>query len=149
MRLAQREGFRLCQFSVQSNDVHMLVEATDRQAFSRGVQGLAIRLAGAVNRSLARRGQVWADRYHRRDLATPREVRRALVYVLQNHRKHAAGSPGLDACSSAAWFDGWRDISIRVIGGRPSPPVVAARTWLLRAGWRRHGLIGAREAPRS
>jgi putative transposase len=102
-----------------------------------------------VNRALTRRGKVWADRYHPRDLATPREVRRALVYVLQNRCKHAARSPGLDACASGAWFDGWRDVCIRVLGGTPSPPVLAPYTWLLRAGWRRHGLIGSREAPRS
>jgi len=31
---------------------------------------------------------VWGDRYHRRDLGSPREVRNALVYVNNNHLKH-------------------------------------------------------------
>ncbi len=81
---AQRGSvFRICYSSVQSTHVHLLIEATSREALSRGIQGLAIRVARAVNRVLGRRGGVWGDRYHRRDLATPREVRHALVYVLQ------------------------------------------------------------------
>lgn len=125
IRLAQRERFRICHFSVQSNHIHFLVEANDRQALSRGVQGLAIRLARCINRVLARRGAVWADRYHRRDLATPREVRNALVYVLQNFRKHAAEARGLDPCSSAAWFTGHPAPGFWVRGGgasASSPP---------------------------
>ncbi|HEX7125604.1 MAG TPA: transposase [Thermodesulfobacteriota bacterium] len=107
IRLAQRErAFRICHFSVQSNHIHLLVEATDRQALSRGVQGLVIRMARAVNRALQQRGKVWGDRYHRRDLATPREVRNALVYVLNNFRKHGAPPRVVDPCSSARWF-GW------------------------------------------
>ncbi|MGQ0722400.1 MAG: hypothetical protein ACT4PE_12630, partial [Candidatus Eiseniibacteriota bacterium] len=132
IRKAQRVDFRVCHFSVQSNHIHMLVEADGREALIRGVQGLAIRLAKAVNRVLARRGSVFADRYHRRDLATPREVRHALLYVLNNARKHQAAGPRLDPCSSGPWFDGWRDVRIRVVGGAPAP-VPAARTWLLAA----------------
>ncbi len=76
---AQRDAFRICHFSVQSNHIHLLVEAKSREALSRGVQGLAIRLARAANRTLQRTGKVWGDRYHRRDLATPRAVVRWLA----------------------------------------------------------------------
>jgi len=84
----------------------------------RGVQGLTIRVAKAVNRALGRRGKVWDDRYHARALPTPREVRHALVYVLQNCRKHLPGFRGLDPRSSAAWFDGWRT-QTNAPAGRP------------------------------
>ena len=139
-----RRGLRILQFSVQRDHVHLLVEAEDRHALSRGLQGLTIRLAKAVNRVLGRRGGVWGDRYHLRALGTPREVRRALVYVLQNFRKHVPGTRGLDPCSSAAWFDGWaRAIPVTVAPA----PVARARTWLAAVGWRRLGLIGAGETP--
>jgi REP element-mobilizing transposase RayT len=138
--------FRICHFSVQSNHIHMLVEATSRQALSRGVQGLAIRMARALNGVLRRSGKVWGDRYHRRDLATPREVRSALVYVLNNLRKHATAARTIDPCSSAQWFDGWRDL--RVLPREQAPPVLAPGTWLLRAGWKRLGLIASAEQPR-
>jgi hypothetical protein len=96
-----------------------------------------------VNRALGRRGTVWHARYHARPLATPREIRNALVYVLMNFRKHGVRVRGLDPCSSAPWFAGWRARS----PAAPSP-LAAARTWLGRVGWRRHGLIGSHEAPR-
>ena len=142
--LGSRGGLRVLQFSVQRDHLHLIVEAEDGHALSRGIQGLAIRLAKAVNRVLRRRGRVWGDRYHVRALNTPREVRNALVYVLQNWRKHMPGSGGVDPCSSAAWFSGWG----RRIPVEPTrSPVVAPRTWLAAVGWQRYGLIGEDEAP--
>jgi len=142
---ASSRRFRLLQFSVQADHVHLLVEGDGTDAFRRGIQGLAIRLAKGINRALRRRGRVWGDRYHARDLATPLEMRHALVYVLQNWRKHMAGARGMDPHSSAAWFAGWRTPTQGAAG---KPPVVAAATWLARVGWRRHGVIGVDELPR-
>ena len=143
---ASRRGFRVVQFSVQENHVHILVEADDAAMFTHGVRGVTIRVARAVNRALGRRGAVWGDRYHARALTTPRAVRHALVYVLMNRRKHRPDSPGMDPCSSAPWFPGWR----QPLRPAPSPnPVVPARTWLASVGWRRHGLIGLEERPRA
>ncbi len=138
--------FRLLQFSVQANHIHLLVEAEGPTGLARGCQGLAVRMAKAVNRVLRRRGAVWADRYHARRLGSPREVRAALVYVLQNFRKHIVGARGLDARSSAAWFNGWRGPPPRPPG---PPPVRTPQTWLARVGWRRHGLLDPGEGPRS
>ena len=66
------------------NHLHLLVEASSASALSRGIQGLSIRIARGVNRAAGRRGKLSADRFHARALNTPREVRIALVYVLQN-----------------------------------------------------------------
>src|SRR5947208_9262370 len=137
---SSRRGFRVVHFSVQDDHLHLIVEADDRAALARGVRGLAIRVARAVNRALGRRGAVCADRYHARALTSPRAVRHALVYVLMNRRKHCAGERGLDPCSSAAYFDGWRKPLGTVVS---RAPVVRARTWLAAVGWRRHGLIDA------
>jgi REP element-mobilizing transposase RayT len=142
---ASRNGFRLLHFSVQSDHLHLVVEADAPTRLARGVQGLAIRVARAVNRVLRRCGRVWAGRYHARMLATPREVRNALVYVLQNWRKHVPGADGLDPRSSASGFAGWMTALPRTL---TVEPVVAARTWLASVGWRRHGLLGLRELPR-
>jgi hypothetical protein len=141
----ERFGFRLTEFSMQSNHIHLIAEASDRSALSRGMQGLLVRISRAVNRLWRRRGPVFADRFHSRALETPREVRNALVYVLQNARHHGLRLLGFDPYSSGAWFDGW-STNLAVA---PGSPAVRARTWLLREGWRRHGLIGIREAPRS
>ena len=141
---ASRGGLRVLQFSVQSDHVHLLVEALDVCVLSRGLQGLAIRIAKGVNRVLRRRGRVWGDRYHARALRTPREVRNALVYVLQNWRNHVPGARGVDARSSGRWFEGWRTPVERIAG---SPPVVPPRTWLAAVGWRRLGLLHIEEGP--
>jgi hypothetical protein len=132
------------QFTVQADHVHLLVEAEGTSTFRGGIQGLAIRVARAVNRALGRRGRVWGDRYHARMLRTPREVRNALVYVLANWRKHVPGARGLDPCSSARWFVGWRNVEAAITG---AVPIASARTWLARVGWRRHGLIDVADAP--
>ena len=143
---AQRDSFRVAHYSAQEGHLHLIVEATDALALERGIRGLLVRVARAVNRVLQRHGSLWADRYHRRDLRTPREVHHALAYVLCNARKHHAGVPHFDACSSAAWFDGWKVQPPEPDAG-PEAPVRAARTWLLTTGWRRHGLLDPRGTP--
>jgi hypothetical protein len=131
-------------FSIQTDHLHLVVEANGPTEFERGVRGLAIRVAKAVNRVLGRHGRVWGDRHHTRLLRTPREVRNALVYVLNNFRKHIRGARGLDPCSSARWFDGWRGAIRR---GAEALPVARPCTWLARVGWRRRGLIDVDEGP--
>jgi len=138
-----RFGFRLNQFSLQSNHIHLIAEAEDRTALGRGMQALLVRVARALNRLWNRRGSVFSDRYHARPLRTPREVRAALLYVLANARHHGLRILGIDPFSSGAWFDGW-------LGRAPAAhrsPCVRARTWLLAEGWRRHGAIAVAEAP--
>jgi hypothetical protein len=48
-------------------------------------------------------------------------------HVLLNHCKHLRATPGIDACSSAAWFDGWRHRPFRE--PEEETATVAARTW--------------------
>ena len=144
---ASSADFRLVEFSIQSNHVHLIVEAESRRSLALGLRGLAIRVALAVNRLLGRRGAVWAERYHARALTTPRAVRHALVYVLMNFRKHHGPGRGLDPCSSAPWFEGWK--AVRPSYPAEPRPIARARTWLAAVGWRRHGLIALTEGPRA
>jgi len=139
-----RADFRICHFTVQGNHVHLLIEAGGKCALGRGMQGLGIRLAKAINRELGRAGRVWSDRYHCHALKTPRETRNGLIYVLFNGRKHGVSGRGIDACSSGAWFRGWHS---RPEPSRGPAPVVPPRTWLLAVGWRRSGPISFDDAP--
>jgi len=113
-----RGNFRLVHYSVQGNHLHLVVEAQDKVALSRGMQGLAVRVARAVNRAAGRKGKVFADHYFARELRTPAEVRRAVRYVLDNRMLHGHLQPQTDTCASAA-------------------PLVRPRTWLLTVGWLR------------
>ena len=148
-------AFRLCHYAVLNDHLHFVVEAKDRTALSRALQGLSIRIARALNKLWGRRGKVFADRYHDRILRSPREVRNVIRYVLANGRKHAAEgravsvSQAIDTFTSAPWFDGFRE-KLRVRGLEAMDrPVASARTWLLGVGWRRHGLLSVHELPAS
>lgn len=145
--LRLREVFRIMHFSVQDDHVDMIVEAHDASALSRGVQGLAVRLARRTNKLLGIRGAFWGERFHSRELSSPREVRNAIVYVLMNAKKHGMTYDGLDPLSSARWFTS---------GFAPpldpcalAPPIREASTWLGNIGWRRHGLLRRDERPRA
>ena len=164
-----RFGFRLSQFSLQTNHLHLIAEADDRRALSRGMQALLVRVARSLNRLWRRCGSVFSDRFHARALRTPREVRSVLLYVLHNARHHGLRIIGIDPYSSGPWFDGWkarravppplqRDGMRRRNEDAVAPiseewtssfvhPVVPARTWLLKEGWRRNGCIDMDETP--
>src|SRR5207237_6235438 len=108
-----KADFRVVEFNVLSNHIHLIVEASAAMRLARGMQGLEVRFARRINRALARRGKFFDDRYHARALRTPREVRSALRYVLNNQRHHAAAcgrqlrARWIDPYSSGPWFDGW------------------------------------------
>jgi REP element-mobilizing transposase RayT len=150
VREARQRFVRIVHFSVQSNHIHLLVEANDRRCLGRGMKGFAVRVARHLNGLLSARGNVWADRYHARALRTPRDVRNVLVYVLFNRKKHGGGCGAVDPCSSAEYFDGWAERP-RFAKPRGSPddwPVAPGETWLLTRGWKRVGAIDLDEGPR-
>jgi hypothetical protein len=60
----------------------------------------------------------------------------------------------VDPYSTGALFDGWKELEdAEVMWKVPKTyqPLVVylPKTWLLRVGWRKHGLIGCREVPSS
>src|SRR5215813_8074595 len=105
---ASIDRFRVIHFSIQQDHGHFIIEGDEPRRARGGMHGLAIRLALAVNRVLGRKGKVVGDRYHARPLATPREMRTSLVYVLLNFRKHLNAPAGLDPRSSGSDFSGWQ-----------------------------------------
>ena len=137
----ERPGFRLVHYAVLGNHIHLLIEAADRSALSRGMTGLLTRIARRLNGHWRRRGAVFEGSFHEHVLRTPREVRNTLAYLFGNARRHGYRLPSEwapDPYTSGFWFDGWRDLRVT---GTGSPPVARARTWLLRVGWRRQGLL--------
>jgi putative transposase len=155
---ANRDDFRVVEFNVLGNHMHFVVEAAGRTALARGMQGLAVRLARAINKELGRCGKLFKERYHARVLTQPLQVRNVLRYVLLNARHHAAergeklARYWVDPFSSAPWFDGWNgpirndaDWLVRLI--RRPRPTALPRSWLLRVGWRKRGLLAFDEVP--
>jgi hypothetical protein len=152
IKSCDKPGFRICQFSIQGNHIHLICEATDSEMLARGIQGWSVRVARGLNGHLEREGTVFDDRYHAEILTTPSQTRNALCYVLQNARRHGEELPpsfnGMDPFSSAWWFNGWRDEAWKIGIGPPEVRTVApATSWLLNVGWRRRGLLSIDEVP--
>jgi len=147
----ERGRFRLVHYSIQTDHVHLIVEASSQRDLACGLKSLAARFARAVNRIFRRAGEVLADRSHVHVLRTPREVRNAIAYVLLNARRHLAKRGGvlpriarIDPASSGRWFTGWRGAWAVAAD---APVVALPRTWLLSVGWRRRGLVDLAEVP--
>jgi REP element-mobilizing transposase RayT len=144
-----RDDFRIVHFSVMTNHLHLIVEADDQRSLARAMQGLKIRIAKRLNRIWGRKGTVFCERYHAREIRTPTQARNTLLYVLANARKHARETGRslprrwVDPYSSARQFEGWRQ-PVRLEPG----VVVPAKSWVLRGGWRRRaGKLDAHAIP--
>ena len=147
-------AFRVCHTSIQRNHLHFLIEANDSASLSHGMRSLAIMAARAINGVLGRKGTVFAYRYHATAISSPRQMRNALSYVLNNWRRHdedegseAAHRAALDPYSTAIHFRGWREGVFAVPTGFEPLPSAAPETWLLRVGWERRGPISAWDVP--
>jgi putative transposase len=143
VRGCDKGSFRICQFSVQGNHIHLICEARDSVSLARGIQGWKIRVARRLNAHWDRKGALFDDRYHAVILTTPRQTRSCLVYVLHNARRHGEAVRNIDVYSSAWYFRGWRTDDWRRGLDPPDnphgPPVAQPATWLLATGWRSRG----------
>jgi putative transposase len=162
---ARREDFRIVHLSIQRTHLHLIVEADHKDALAAGMQGFQISAAKHLNAAISRRkagprrrGAVFPDRYHAEIIMSPRQARHALAYVMTNWRKHEEDRVApmstwpIDWFSTAVQFPGWAeygDAPFLWRGPATYDPLVVyqPRTWLLREGWKRHGLISCREIP--
>jgi len=107
-------------YSIQHNHLHLIVEAEVREALTRAMQGLAIRIARRLNARLRRSGPVFADRYHAHVMSSQREVANAVRYVLSNYRHH-----------TREWLPThWHD----PLASREEVPMATPKRWLLSVG---------------
>jgi hypothetical protein len=89
-----RADFRIIDLEIRAARLELIVEADDRIALARGMQGFQIAAARHLNRALGRRGTVFPDRYRARVLHTRRVVRAALRDLPARER----------ACSPRTWL---------------------------------------------
>jgi REP element-mobilizing transposase RayT len=129
-----RFGFRLVHYSIQGNHLHLIVEAEGKESLARGMKGLEVRVARALNRMMVRRGSVFSDRYHAHVLRTPREVAHAIRYVLGNYAHHARRRGDL---VRGEFTDPFSSVGYLAADLPEEAPVATPATWLLRVGWLR------------
>jgi REP element-mobilizing transposase RayT len=160
---AVRERIRIVHISLQQTHVHLLIEAENKQALARGLQGFQISAARHINTVLGvgarrRRGPVFADRYHLEVITSPRRARHALAYVLCNFRKHGEDQHGIastwfvDPFSSGISFPDWKELEDKDLmwpmrDGYDPLVVRRPQSWLLREGWKRSGSVSCHEVP--
>lgn len=141
------------------------VQAEDKKALARGMQGFQISAARNINTALGdkygrRRGKVFVDRHHVVVITSPTQARHVLSYVLNNWRKHGEDRheprPQLVDPFSSGWsFGGWKELADEPFLWRPEkgyePMIVyRPRAWMLSEGWQRAGgRISARAVPSS
>jgi putative transposase len=160
-----RDNFRIVQLSIQRTHVHLIVEADGKLALARGMQAFQISAAKHLNAAISkgrsgprRRGCVFPDRYHAEIITSPRQARHTLAYVMNNWRKHGEDRHGpmqawtIDWFSSGIAFLDWAEYGDSPFlwrGPETYEPLWVRQptTWLLRVGWKRHGLISYREVP--
>ena len=148
---SDRFGMRICEFSIQQNHLHLLIEADDRASLTKGMRGLTIRVAKALNGLWGRKGKFFADRFHDRVLRSTTDVWKVLNYILNNARKHGEKLPFfVDLFSSGPWFDGWHsgnDGLLPKLKLPPRPTAQALSPVLAQGWWRMHGRISFLATP--
>jgi hypothetical protein len=87
---ADRFGVRIVFYRVESDRLLLVVEAENRLALKRGMQGFGIRLSKAINRLMGTRGSILAERYHLTALERPAATRAALIGLLDEAPSSAA-----------------------------------------------------------
>jgi putative transposase len=132
---SQRIGFAVVHYSVQSDHLHLLIEADGNTSLARGIRSLTVRLARSLNELLGRSGRVFGDRYHLHVLTTPRQVHHALPTfwgTRSGMRTRSVKLPKdfVDPISSSFLFD------------VPEPS-----SWLMRKGWQMPGLLNIQCIP--
>jgi REP element-mobilizing transposase RayT len=81
---ARFHGLRIIHFSMQSNHIHLILEAHDNEILSKGMRSLTITFAKGL-----RKGRIQIERYHLHVLRSLRETKNAVHYVLFNEQRHS------------------------------------------------------------
>ena len=133
-------SFRIIHISIQTNHLHMICEAADRDALKSGLQGFASTCARRLNEKCGTNGKVFAFRYHETQITSPRQAHNAVTFVLNNWRRHHLDllPTGIHWCpvdpySSGVSFTGWtKRVEVRLPAGYVPLPVSSPQTELLR-----------------
>jgi REP element-mobilizing transposase RayT len=155
VRYVNGRDFRIVHISIQQNHLHLIVEASDAEKLTRGMQSFAINCARAINRAWDRSGKVFKFRYKAKQIRDCEYARNVISYVLNNWRRHRQDFANgreltaiLDEYSSAISFTGWKgNRRWKIPPGHVPLPVSPPRTALLKSDWQRFGLIDPYEMP--
>lgn len=84
---SRKHGLKVIHFSLQSNHIHLIVEAESNEILTKGMRSMTVTFAKGLQK-----GRVQLERYHLHVLRSVRETRNAVFYVLFNQQKHQKGT---------------------------------------------------------
>ncbi len=146
-----QDKIRITDFSLQHGHVHLIIETMSALTLALGMQSFCISFAKRLNKLHGRSGAVFTERYHARELRTPLEVKRAIIYVIHNARRHGVcwGLLPYDPWSSASWFDGFPElVPGELIEATEPRPTATPLTWLRACGFMLWGPVSVDAMPR-
>jgi len=125
-----RTNFRIVRLSIRNARLELLVEADNKTALARGMQGFQVSAARRLNKALGRSGAVFPDRYRAAILRTRNAVRAAVAVATAQPRaprfRDATATRFRDATATGAlmaraWPLTWL-LRVALTGGvRPRP----------------------------
>jgi hypothetical protein len=81
---ARSKNLKVIHFSLQSNHIHLILEASSNFVLTQGMRALTVTFAKNI-----KKGSIQLERYHLHVLKTLRETKNAINYVLLNEQKHS------------------------------------------------------------
>ena len=84
---ARSQGLSVIHFSLQSNHIHLIIEAQNNHILTKGMRSLNMTFAKGLYL-----GRIQVERYHLHVLKSIQETRNAVRYVLFNKQKHEKGT---------------------------------------------------------
>lgn len=79
-----RKYVSVIHYSLQSNHVHLIIEANNNERLTQGMRSLTITFSKCLDK-----GRIQKERYHLHILKSVRETRNAIQYVIFNEARHS------------------------------------------------------------
>ena len=89
MNKAKTHQLNIVYYALQTNHIHLIAEAPNNQALTKGMRSLTISFAKRIQKLKQTQQTIQVERYHLHLLKSPAEVGNAIVYVLDNEFHHS------------------------------------------------------------
>lgn len=88
LRNARSHGIFILQYSIQSNHIHLIIEAESNSHLETGMRSLTSTMVKLIQSLKHITGPIQIERYHLHVLKTPAETLNAFNYVIYNEHHH-------------------------------------------------------------
>jgi REP element-mobilizing transposase RayT len=86
---ANTHGLNVIYYALQTNHIHLIIEAASNEILTKGMRSLTITFAKRIQKLKQTHETIQLERYHLHVLKCPKEVGNAISYVLNNEAHHS------------------------------------------------------------